>query len=302
MISADLLKTLPIFKDCSKDTLKSLSADMEDKTFESGEVIIKEGEKSGSLFFIVHGFVSIEKAVKKQEKNTKVVARLEAGEFFGEMSFLENQPHSANVISRDKTRVYTLPRKSLDNLIKKDPKTALENSITLFAGVSGRLRRTTRELVTVFEISRLIGHPFVVQDLMEKIVDQILSAMDGPVSAGFYLWNPFNDEYSRVAVRGGKPDEFPEIIEPGDSLLEGCGIGGQVVKGNRVISRSDMQDSQQGLFIYAASPKASFGPGEKQMMETVSAMLAPALATARVREEEEARRRLDQSRQQGFTL
>ncbi len=58
----------------------------------AGEVIFEEGDAGDEMFVIQSGTVEI---VKKRKGVEKPLATLEKGDFFGEMSILENLPRTA---------------------------------------------------------------------------------------------------------------------------------------------------------------------------------------------------------------
>jgi CRP-like cAMP-binding protein len=312
MVPLDRLKKLKIFKEALPASLERLSKDMVEKTYASGDIVLKEGEASGALYLILSGSVAVQKKVEGDQ--SKVVARLEAEEFFGEMSFLENQPHSATIVAQEETTIFLLPRTALNELIQKDATVALDQVLTLLSGVSARLRRTTRELVGVFETARYVGQSLSVEDLMEKIIGRLRSDLGEAVSGAFYRWNLYNDEYALIRSQGPAGTSFVPEIESRSALLAKLPESELMVvpdlakhpqpvspfsfsKGVLVASRIDMRGRRQGLLIFYSEEPRVFDSGEKQMIETISAVLAPALETACAREEEAARVKLEQNKQ-----
>jgi CRP-like cAMP-binding protein len=65
--------------------------------FEKGEIILHEGRETQSLWFILSGSCQVVKALP--EGGSRVLATLEAGALFGEMSFFSPAPHSADVVA-----------------------------------------------------------------------------------------------------------------------------------------------------------------------------------------------------------
>ncbi len=289
MISVPELKKLKVFRESSPASLERLAANMVAKTFAAGESVLKEGELSGTLYLIASGTAAVEKKLDKEGGRSKIVAKLGEEEFFGEMSFLESQPHSATVVAETECKIFLLPRSILQDLISQDPKLALEPVLTLFSGVSARLRRTTRELVTVFEVARVVALATTVEELARQVVDRLRSDLGERASIAFYTWNVFNDEYARVAVEGPHVDVFPLVLDGRDPL--------SLPHGNVLLARIEMLQNREGLLGFHLPAPASFDAGERQMIDTVSAVLAPALATARGREEESARLRLQRGRE-----
>lgn len=306
MIAVDKLSKLKLFAGVSPAALARLGEAMEEKNFGPNETVIREGEKTGSLFVIAGGAVSV-------EAHSKVVARLGSDEFFGEMAFLGNEAHSATVTATEKTAVYVLPRSAVDQLIKREPTAAIDQMSALFAVVSGRLRRTTEELVTVFDVARLIGGTNDFNQLVRSVLERVAGPLGKDVSAAFYRWNPFNDEYGLVSALGPEKHSFPVAIEISSPLIKNSALAfeniGDIAKagraiepllfktGHALVARADGSGGREGLFVYYNGVPAAFDAGKRQLVETVSAVLAPALESARAREESDARERLARSKQ-----
>ena len=318
MISSEKLKSFRIFQDTSAGALQRLAEAMEEVVHKKGATILNQGQETSSLYLVAKGRVGIRKNLDKEGVKFKTVAHLKSEEFFGEMSFLEKRPHSASVVAEEDTTLFVLPRQSLDELFKKDARFALEQMMALFTGVSSRLRSTTDELVTVFEIARAVGTTLSMGDLIARVLNRLSLELGESISIGFYLWNPYNDEYEMVNTVPGPSQLFPKIIDLQSPVLQNltgtslnledmAGCQEKVApfalkKGHIILSRSDMSGGREGLFVYISQKPSYFDSGQSHMVETVSAVLAPALVTVRRLEEEHARVRLEQSRQQGYSL
>lgn len=73
------------------------------RTFAPGEVILREGDRTGRLYVLSEGRVSIRKGAAE-------VARADApGAMFGEMSVLLGIPHSASVVALDQVTMHLVP-------------------------------------------------------------------------------------------------------------------------------------------------------------------------------------------------
>ena len=72
------------------------------KRFCAGEVLLRQGERTGQLYVLIDGQIEI-------VKGETIVARIaEPGAIFGEMSILLNENHSANVRAATQTTVYVV--------------------------------------------------------------------------------------------------------------------------------------------------------------------------------------------------
>ena len=268
---------------------------MTKRVFNTGEVVCKEGEKGGTLYLIERGAVSVDKKAFEGEATSKVVARLGAGDFFGEMSFLQGLPHSATVTAQEESTLMLLSRSTLDDLIRKEPAAAVNEVLNLAMGLSGRLRSTTREMVTVYEIARAVANASDMESLARQTVGQLHLDMGEGRSIGFYRWNMFNDEYALILAQGPAQPQFPAVLD--------SSVGNVPFQaGQYLVSRIDRSGQRHGLLIYQSSTEDAFDAGERQMMETVAAVLSPAMATALQREDDESRRRLERNKQMGASL
>lgn len=308
MIPPQELRELRLFKDASANAVARLATAMRERVCADGEVIMKEGSESGGLHLVASGSVVVRKRLNAD--SSKVVARFGKGDFFGEMSLLDKQPASADVVAEGDTRLFVLTRSDFEFLMSKAPTEALDHVTTLVAGLNTRLRQTTRELVAVYQVARNVG-TFESAAELGKAVVEILSGMLGDgATIGFYRWNPFNDEYAKTAALGPIEKLLPDVLDDRMPLGRADGTasypdasmrhplaGVTLPAGHLVISRSDLGPTPQALFIYFTAAPHSFEPGDRQAMETVSAVLAPAFETARAREEEALRVQHEQRRQ-----
>ncbi|NWF39004.1 cyclic nucleotide-binding domain-containing protein [Mariprofundus sp. NF] len=92
-----------------------LATIISEKTYASGETIISTGQEGGVLHMMRSGSANIE-VLKDGEKPLKV-AEVEAGELFGELTFLNNNPATADVVATQDCVVYKLPREQLVSVI-----------------------------------------------------------------------------------------------------------------------------------------------------------------------------------------
>lgn len=87
----------------------------EERTFQDGETVFKEGEESNYLYYIVAGAFDI-------YASGKLISELTPDDIFiGEMSFLLNDRRSATVLSRGRSVVKPIPKKTFVNVIKDQP-------------------------------------------------------------------------------------------------------------------------------------------------------------------------------------
>jgi len=77
-------------------------ADAEQRSLSAGELLLREGERTGRLYVLVEGQVEVVKG------ETVVASVAEPGAIFGEMSILLGRDHSASVRATASSRVYVI--------------------------------------------------------------------------------------------------------------------------------------------------------------------------------------------------
>jgi len=132
-----LLKGIPLFSDLYKGELQPLAHALERRTFNKGQVILRQGDQGDSLFVVVSGRVRI--YTLSPEGHELSVAFCDRGDFFGEMALLSGEPRSASAEAMEPTEVLVLHRQAFRSHLLSSPSTAVHVIETL----SQRLRRTT---------------------------------------------------------------------------------------------------------------------------------------------------------------
>ncbi|MBV9079510.1 MAG: cyclic nucleotide-binding domain-containing protein, partial [Elusimicrobia bacterium] len=211
MIDSSELRKLRLFRDASANALARLATAMRERICAPGEIVLKEGEENVGLHLVASGIVSVRKRI--DHDSVKTVARLGEGEFFGEMSLLEKRPASAEVAADGTVRLFVLTRSDFEFLMSKAPSEAVDHLMTLMTGLSTRLRQTTRELVTVYQVARNVGRFDSVEELSAHILQILAAALGAHVTVGFYRWNLFNEEYGRLGAVGPDSAMLPETLD-----------------------------------------------------------------------------------------
>ena|ERR1043166_7965017 len=110
------------------------------ESFSDGEIVVHEGDTSREMFVIQRGSVEV---TKLAEAGEVVLATLERGSFFGEMSLLDSQPRSATVRAKGETRLLVIEPGSLLIKIRRDPTFGFE----MLQHLSARIRKLEERLV-----------------------------------------------------------------------------------------------------------------------------------------------------------
>lgn len=108
-----LLRPVPIFRGLSRGALLEVARKSVEVTYPRDAVVIREGDPGDSLGVIVKGTVEV-------RKGDRVVAELTTGDFFGELSLIDGEPRSADVVATDDVTLLKLTATNFDPLLN-DP-------------------------------------------------------------------------------------------------------------------------------------------------------------------------------------
>jgi CRP/FNR family transcriptional regulator, cyclic AMP receptor protein len=99
---------------------------------EKGEVLFREGESGSQMFVLQSGKVRLTRMVRGEEQ---FLADLGPGEFFGEMSILNDKPRSATAVVLEDAQLLALDSKTFEAMIR----TNTEIAVRMIKKIAGRL-------------------------------------------------------------------------------------------------------------------------------------------------------------------
>lgn len=114
-----LLREVDIFHPFSEEAKIYLSEHMHSHRFPQGEVIVRQGDVGESLFILVEGVVGVR--IQSKEGEQIEVARLGAGNFFGEMALLTGEERTATVIALTDTYLFEITKEDIAGLMAEQP-------------------------------------------------------------------------------------------------------------------------------------------------------------------------------------
>jgi AAA family ATP:ADP antiporter len=125
-------KNLDLFSQLSGEQIKPIAEMFEEEMLPAGEVVFRKGDPSEYLYVILSGKVSV--FVDDRE-----VATLGAGEYFGDMALLDDEPRSATITLLQDTELLTLYREDFYEILDEYP----EISRSIIRTLSMRLRASS---------------------------------------------------------------------------------------------------------------------------------------------------------------
>jgi CRP/FNR family cyclic AMP-dependent transcriptional regulator len=125
----DHLAQVPLFSACSKKDLQQVAKRAEDVRVEAGKVLVSEGAAGAEFFVILEGEATV-------TRHGQEVARLGAGQFFGDLALLDRAPRNATITAATPMELVVLGQREFSALIDEVPGFAHK----LLAGLARRLR------------------------------------------------------------------------------------------------------------------------------------------------------------------
>ncbi len=94
----EISSKIPIFKDIPKTILIKILKDIKIIKYQTGEIIIKEGDEDETMYYILLGSVKV-------VKQNKLLTILQNGTLIGEMATLLKEKRTASIISSTNTAI-----------------------------------------------------------------------------------------------------------------------------------------------------------------------------------------------------
>jgi glutaminase len=144
-------RKVALFAELDDTELEKLEAIAEERSYYSGDIILKQGSPADAVYIVSQGAVRVTAIMADEDdavgRDEEVLVRLGPGEFFGELSFVSGSVPSLSVIADQETRALTLPHKALGELLDSDGALCRKLLFAMMRTMVDRLRETDRELV-----------------------------------------------------------------------------------------------------------------------------------------------------------
>lgn len=115
-----------------------------------GDVIIREGEPHGKLFFIISGLLH---ARRKDEGRDILLGPISQGEWVGEVDLFDPASAVCSVVAIEPAQYWVIPRADLEDFINNYPDAGIQILIGIASMLGRRLRGVTRKLMEETELA-----------------------------------------------------------------------------------------------------------------------------------------------------
>ena len=180
----DLLRRVPLFSLLTAAQAEVISEAVIKRRFKRGEPLVEQGQKSNALFILLTGRARV--MTSDSRGREVILATLSQGDYLGEMSIIDNEPHSATVRAEVQTDVLMLGRTEFARCLTENA----PMSLVVMRGLVKRLRHADRKIesLALLDVYGRVAHAlldFAIPDaqgqliIKEKISRQDLAKMVG---------------------------------------------------------------------------------------------------------------------------
>ena len=144
---AELLKRVPLFQSLSDEQAIALAEAATKRRFKKHENIVEFGKKTRSLYIILSGHARV--TLSSQKGREIVLAQLSSGDCVGEMSLMDDQPHSATVTADTTLDALVLAQNTFNSCLVQNGHLA----VAIMRGLVGRLRKANQKIADLALVS-----------------------------------------------------------------------------------------------------------------------------------------------------
>lgn len=135
-----ILNSIALFSGMSDTDMEAISTLAMQRRFPKNTLVICEGDRSDSLYFILSGKV---KVFLSDEEGKEVTLNIQGErEYFGELAILDEAPRSASVMTVEDTRLAVLSKSAFEKCMEEHPAMAVK----VMRGLARRLRELTENV------------------------------------------------------------------------------------------------------------------------------------------------------------
>ena len=136
----ELIRRVPLFSVLTAAQAASVADTVVKRRFKRGEPIVEQGKKSNALSIILTGRARV---VTTDARGREVIlATMHPGDYVGEMSLIDNEPHSATVRAEVQTDMLILGRAEFARCLPENSSL----SYAIMRGLVQRLRSADRQI------------------------------------------------------------------------------------------------------------------------------------------------------------
>jgi CRP/FNR family cyclic AMP-dependent transcriptional regulator len=140
MSATDVLRRVPLFSDLADAEMARFGEVLREREYPKNSVILFEDDPGDALYVVRSGQVKV--VLIGEDGREVILSVLTDGDFFGEMSLIDDEPRSAHVIAMKDSQLLVLRREDFQAQLELSPRIALK----LLRVLVQRLRRADEKI------------------------------------------------------------------------------------------------------------------------------------------------------------
>lgn len=136
----DLIRRVPLFNMLTPEQAQSLAGSVEKRRYKRGERVVEQGKNGEALYILLTGRARV--LIADSQGREVILATMRAGDCIGEMSIIDNEPHSATVVADAQSDVLLLARDDFSRCVAENA--AIADAV--MRGLVQRLRHATNKI------------------------------------------------------------------------------------------------------------------------------------------------------------
>jgi CRP-like cAMP-binding protein len=152
-VTPEVLRRIKILAQMDVNQLERFIEFIEVLAIDTAGVVVRKGSQGDAMYLVFEGEVRARVLVDDKET---ILATLFAGDFFGEISLLDQGPRSADVVANEQSLLLKVTVKAFERMKKEAPDVALPFLFNVSRSAVTRMRRLTKR----YEDSLHLWHVF----------------------------------------------------------------------------------------------------------------------------------------------
>ena len=148
----EILEQIDLFSGLPSIHLKRVADIGSEASYKRNQKMFDEGDAGDKFYVILDGSIRISRTVPGMGE--EALAVLKAGNYFGEMSLIDDAPRSACALAHEKCKLFEVNRKDLEDLLFVDRDLAYEFLWNVVRTLSRRLRATNDKMTFLATTSK----------------------------------------------------------------------------------------------------------------------------------------------------
>ena len=303
----EMLRKIPFFQKLKDNVMEKISGLVLEEKVSAGEVLFEQGDPGDSMYIVLSGEGTVLKTIEDEgKKRQKSLGFVEKDVLFGEMAFFDEQPRSATIKANTDMKLLKLKKDDLEQFFMEDSQSASIVFYEVIKVISGKLRDSARELVTVYETGKAIALSNSEEEFLARAFNIVIEGVLNEDSGILAIYNEFTEELEIKNHKGfsfeegdlgdgyiSRQEPLVRILMDNREAYEGNPSEKELLKeGNFSKAKSLVAapifsgDKFRGIFaMFNHNREEAFTSSERNLISAVASQIALALENVSLRQE-----------------